>query len=306
MSSGNNTRAIERGFKRRTREFENRVRDPEAEATTRQRLRLPDLIAPVTVEEQRENALRSIRAEPNIGHLISKFMPEASDRAGLNPSGGGAFVNPENRDRICLPIGNTFRTNPDPNFGCGPHTSLDDTVTILPGGAQVAATQCCVQTDVNFCAKVAAIMYSAGLDFGGRVVAEIASWLQEYRMGLVDNMYGNGVDIDTSNDDGKKIQTLAILTQTGVDLNIGVNDPNEDLANGLINVRSAISVRALTNGGSVSFRSVERIVTQTGMRERLVIHCPVDMTGLDVVDVVDMINNSGYNDNSVLHLNGVQ
>lgn len=169
-------RAIARGFYKRQREFDNRERDRHEEAARRQRNGLADIDQDAGPQNSpaalRTEALRRIRGEPAIGNTISEFLPEALDRSHLNLSDAGSFVDFPNRDALCLSTGSTFRTNPDPTTGCGPFAATD-------------ALGCCEQSDLGFCADVAAIMrgraYPIINNTGGRIVREIQKWMTTYR-----------------------------------------------------------------------------------------------------------------------------
>ncbi|CAM9101271.1 unnamed protein product, partial [Sphacelaria rigidula] len=243
----------------------------------------------------RRKGLRSIRDEPALGKLISEYLPEARDRshlADLNPTDGMSFVNPRNREVICLPTENTFRTNPDKGTGCGPFASKN-------------AWNCCEQTDTEFCAKVAAVMEQGRDKFdvryglthrifnNGRIVREIRDWMKTHNIPL-----STEVSLDTAKDDDMKILKLAVFVRTSVTINNTVNQPSENLDESMSNLRSIIHVRAPeggdNTGATVSFVSFRRIAQDFGKRRKLVIHCPVDMTGFGADNVVAMISGARF------------
>lgn len=242
--------------------------------------------------------LRSIRDEPHIGKQISEYLPEAGDRSrliDLNPIEGGSFVKPDNRDVICLPEGDTFRTNPDKVTGCGPFASLD-------------AWNCCEQTDLAFCSKVAAVMrkgvdtfnHGGGMTHrvfnNGRIVREIRDWMQTYKLHLIP--FNTEVSVDTTNDDDVKVLKLAMFVKSSITMNIMVSQQSEDLdaslkkLNGIIHVRAPAS--GANTGATVSFQSVRQIAAYFGSRRKLIIHCPVDMAGFNANSVVHLINIAQY------------
>lgn len=286
MSSARESRAIARGFNRRQRDFDNRPRDLDAEEATRRRNNLPDpaLGPPNSPEaEQRErriDGLRSIRGVPGIAHSISEFLPEARDRSHLNSADAGSFVDPVHRGVLCLPTGETFRTNADPESGCGPFTTVD-------------ALQCCVQEDLGFCVKVAAILrrrwfQSSGLESAGRIAKEILEWVQENNPDLILNTVE--VELDTSRAGDVKLQDFAILVRTFAPLAISISRPNEMLHPDLRRVGGTIRVRAAFNTvATVPFASLRNLVTSFGSRANVIIDCPVDMGGSGVDDVANMI-----------------
>lgn len=290
---------IGRGFKRRQRDFNSRERDSMQEAETRVRNGLPDIdsrFGPKNAPGREKSlSLRSIRNEQNIGNLISQYLPRARDRSNLAPDHAreGFLAYPENRDTICLPTENTFRTNPDRATGCGPFASLD-------------ALNCCVQTDLAFCAKVAAVMKFRKTSYAGedrfesltsrvfndgRIVREIQAWVQTYQLHLIP--HDMEVIVDTSNNDDMQILKLSILMHSSVTINIAVSQSNEDLDPGLGQLGGIIHVRGNADGGSISFESLDRILREFHREiKKLVVHCPVDMTGYNLDDVTDMINSS--------------
>lgn len=275
-------RAIARGFSKRQREFDNRVRDRNEESARRQRNGLPDIDPDVGPQNSpaalRTDALRRIRGEPAIGNIISEFLPEARDRSHLNLPDTGSFVNFANRDALCLPTGNTFRTNPEPTTGCGPFATPD-------------ALECCAQSDLEFCADVAAIVrgrpYAFMINDGGRIVREIGEWMTTYKVHMIP--LAKQVSVDTSLSDGLQILKLAILMKTDVTLNLMVSHRNENLDIGLSDVRGHVHVRASVPGASVSFASVKAIARNFLFFKSLVVHCEMDMGTSDADDVVDMI-----------------
>lgn len=275
-----------RAYNKRQREFANRKRDGNAEAARRQRLGLDDIdrhIGPQnSLAAERTDALQRIRREPAIGRLLSEFLPEARDRSHLNPSDGGSFVNPENRDALCLPTGNTFRTNPDPISGCGPFATLD-------------ALQCCEQNDLAFCANVAAVMrdagYGASLDRrGGRVAREMHKWMRTYKLDMLP--VTKEVTVDLSTNDGLEIFKLAVLMTTHVTINVGVHQPGQVLDPGIEELRGIVHVRANANapGASVGFISFADIIRSKFEFEKLVIDCPLAPNGLTAIGVAIIIN----------------
>lgn len=280
-------RAIARGFNKRQREFDNRERDRNEEAARRQRLGLHDIDQDAGPQNSpaalRTAALRRIRGEPAIGNTISEFLPEAHDRSHLNLSDAGSFVDLANRDALCLPTGNTFRTNPDPISGCGPFATLDD-------------LQCCKQNDLAFCADVAAIMrgraYPIINNKGGRIAREISKWMQTYSMHMIP--LTKEVTVDTSLSDGRQLLKLAILMDTNVTLNIMVSNQNENLDSGLSDVRGHVNVRASVAGASVSFASLDAIANKFLNFKKIVVHCEVDMGTSGANDVAQMIENMRY------------
>lgn len=286
MSSARESRAIARGFNKRQRDFDNRPRDLDAQEATRRRNNLPDpALGPRNSpeEEQRErriDGLRSIRGEPAIAHSISEFLPEARDRSHLNRADAGSFVDPVHREVLCLPTGGTFRSNPDPESGCGPFTTVD-------------ALQCCVQEDLDFCVKVAAILrrrrfQESGLESAGRIAKEILEWVQENNPDLILNT--EEVELDTSRAGDVQLQDFALLVRTSAPLEISINRPNEMLHPYLRRVGGTIRVRAAFNTvATLSFASLRNLVTQSGMRASVIIDCPVNMGGHGVHDVANMI-----------------
>ncbi|CAN0451523.1 unnamed protein product, partial [Ectocarpus sp. 12 AP-2014] len=210
-----------RGYNKRQRDFANRERDGEEEAARRRRLGLADIEQRVGPQNSTEGELRAnlqqIRGEPAIGRLLSEYLPEARDRTHLNLSDYGSFIDPEHRHHLCLPTDNTFRTNPDPESGCGPFTTLH-------------ASRCCEQDDLVFCANVAAVMRRAGYNaivagLGGRVAREIHRWMQTYRLDLLPPT--KEVSVDSSKDDDLEIFKLAVLVETSVTINVGVHLPRQ-------------------------------------------------------------------------------
>lgn len=291
MSGGNrdrDARAIARGFDKRQREFDNRDRDRADEAARRQRLGLPDIDQEAGPHNSpaalRSDALRRIRGEPSIGHTISEFLPDAHDRSRLNLADAGSFVDVADRDALCLPTGTTFRTNPDPTTGgCGPFAAAD-------------ALQCCEQSDLEFCADVAAIMRGRVRPItnnrGGRIAREILKWMTTYRLNMIPPT--KQVSVNTSLEDDRQALKLAILVETSVTLNIMVNHPNENLDVGLGDVRGHVHVRASVPGASVSFASVRDIANKILRVTKLVIHCDIEMGTLGADDVVRLLNRVRY------------
>ncbi|AAK14437.1 unnamed protein product [Ectocarpus sp. 4 AP-2014] len=279
-----------RGYNKRQRDFANRERDGDEEAARRHRLGLHDIDRRVGPQNspaaERADALQKIRGEPAIGRLLSEFLPEARDRSHLNPSDGGSFVDPVHRDIVCLPTGNTFRTNPDPISGCGPFATPN-------------ALQCCEQNDLVFCANVAAVMrgagYSASLGrLGGRVAREIHQWMQTYKLDMLPPT--KEVYVDLSKDDDLEIFKLAVLVTTDVTINVGVHQPRQVLDPGIEVLQGIVHVRANANapGASVRFSSFADIIRTKFQFKKMVVHCPLDMTGLIVADVATVINDATY------------
>lgn len=279
-----------RGYNKRQREFANRERDGDEEAVRRHRLGLDDIdqrVGPQNSQAaERADALQIIRGEPAIGRLLAEFLPEARDRSHLNPSDGGSFVDPANRDTLCLPTGNTFRTNPDPISGCGPFATL-------------TALQCCEQNDLAFCANVAAVMRDAGYEastgrIGGRVAREIHMWMQTYKLNMLPTT--KEVSVDSSNSDDLEIFKLAVLMTTHVTINVGVHQPSQVLDPDTQELRGIVHVRANANApeASVIFSSFAVIISSKFQFKKMVVHCLLDTTGLTVVDVATAINNIAY------------
>jgi hypothetical protein len=283
-TSAREKRAIARGFLKREREFNERERDLDAEAERRQRLGLPGIEQSVGPAERREKAMSNIRNEHNIGHFISEYLPTARDRSNLVPdhTRHGFLTYRENRDTICLPGGNTFRTNPDAGIGCGPFASRD-------------ALDCCVQTDLDFCANVAAVMRETNFhpysttEPEWRLLYEMHDWMYAHHLDLLPPT--KEVTVNTSDNDGLQVLKLATRVGSSATLNIVVNEANHDLDVGITNLEGIVCVRAGANGASVSFASVERIVTgDNHIRscKKLFVHCPIEVFNLN--DVVGMIN----------------
>ncbi|CAM9588224.1 unnamed protein product [Ectocarpus sp. 13 AM-2016] len=280
-----------RGYNKRQRDFANRERDGDEEAARRRRLGLADIEQRVgpqnsTAAEIKDN-LQKIRGEPAIGRLLSEFLPEARDRSHLNPSDYGSFIDPVHRDRVCLPTGDTFRTNPDPVSGCGPFTTL------------LNASQCCEQDDLVFCANVAAVMRRAGYSaaiglLGGRVVREIHKWMHTYKLDMLPPT--KEVSVDSSKDDDLEIFKLAVLVESGVTINVGVHRPRQVLDPGIEVLGGIVHVRANANapGASVRFSSFANIIRTKFQFKKMVVHCPLDTTGLTVGDVATAINRAKY------------
>lgn len=219
---------------------------------------------------------RKIRGEPGIGIRAAGFLG-ARDRTNLHL--GLRMIDTCDRDKICLPTGDVFRTLPQDDTGCGSFTSLD-------------ATECCVQDDIHFCANVAAIMRDAfEPDQAGGIVQKMYAWIRTVKTEHIpENME---VTIQPWKADHQLLLELAMLVQATVTLNIEVRLPNEDLNVGFSKLASDVHVRASEIDATVSFDSMANILTNdmlNGTIQKLLIHCPLDMTGVDIQHVVDLIN----------------
>lgn len=152
-------------------------------------------------------------------------------------------------------------------------------------------------------ANVAAVMrgagYSASLGrLGGRFASEIHKWMQTYKLHLIPPT--KEVSIDTSNNDDLEIFKLAVLVTTDVTINIGVHQPRQALDQDIEVLRGIVQVcaNAATPGASVSFNSFADIIRSKIQFTKMVVHCPVDTTGFNVVSVASVINNANYPTNA--------
>ena len=267
-----------RQYMQRQRDFDEREIDPVELANRRHMLGLPE--PPVrTPEERREDSVRRIQGEAHIGEEIAQYLPEARDRSHLvshRPT-QGFLLAPGNRDRACLPNDNlTFRTNPE-SSGCGPFTNPDNS--------------CCIQSDLNFLSKVAAIVRGKedGLQ-AGRIETESYRWIDERRPDLLP--FHAVVDLDISDPDNVRLLKLACMMKTDAPIRIGLSDPDMDLPHviddfgfppgtslGVHGLRGDVTVYAADddidplNAPTISMRGLKDLFNAPSWR-RLTMECP--------------------------------
>lgn len=205
-----------REYQQREQEFDNREVDPNVLANRREMMGLPDPVQQ-TPQERREDSVRHIQGEPQIGEAIARYLPDARDRSHLvsHRPNHGFVVARENQDRACLPNDDqTFRTNPG-STGCGLFTELD------------SRGICCVQSDLDLLSSVAAIMDGKAEEVAGgnRIIDESYKWLQYTRPDLLPA--GKVVTVDTNNSGDMELLKLGCDMGTSCPFIIRIHAQNE-------------------------------------------------------------------------------
>ena len=249
-----------------------------------------------TSQETQEKRYNKIRSKPDIGYNISQFLSQMSDRSQLvesknkgngrrRPPYDGFLVHPDDRDRICLSTRDAFRTHPDPEDGsCAPFTVSEQ------GGT------CCVQTNLVFCAAVAAIIRREGNLVPRevpRIPNEIYMWLTERRPDLL--LVDHEVRVDTSTSDGQTLLDFAAYMRTRTPIRLALDHHWQILPGDVLNLGGRVTVDEGTAGvGSLDFISLEGMVTDPSTSfPYLSVDCAVDiLPAQNEVAVATMINNT--------------
>lgn len=205
-----------REYQQRQQDFDNREIDPNVLANRREIMGLPDP-AQQTPQERREDSVRHIQGEPQIGEAIARYLPDARDRSHLvsHRPNQGFVVARDNQDRACLPNDDqTFRTNSG-STGCGLFTELD------------SRGICCVQSDLDLLSSVAAIMDGKAEEVAGRnrIVNESYRWLQYTRPDLLPA--DKVVTVDTNNSGHMDLLKLGCDMGTSCPFIIRIHAPGE-------------------------------------------------------------------------------
>ena len=235
-----------------------------------------------TRRQREEKRYNKIRSKPVIGYNISQFLSQTSDRSQLAESKNkglgrrrypyeGFLVHPDDKDKICIPSGDVFRTHPDPEEGCAPFTVAEQ------GGT------CCVQTDLVFCAAVAAIIRGREEDVDDffpreipRIPNEIYMWLSERKPQLL--LPDHEVRVDTSTSDGRQLIDFAISMSTDTPIRLELHQPNQILPENISHLRGRVTVDVGGTGvGSLNFTSLRDIVQNGSTLRNLSIDCAVDI-----------------------------
>lgn len=220
-----------------------------------------------------------ISNEPAISQRIAQFLPSAHERSSLVSR---AFLaRPANNDRLCLPTGSTFRTNPEAGR-CTPWTSLD------------ARSQCCVQSDAAFLKKVAAIMRGALAEFHrDRIAHEIHRWMETVTAPF--SHIPANISVDFSDAHGnKELLKLAVKAQTNIPIEVRLTGANQTIDAGEFDLGRLRGPLRLTSGanGSVAYASLGEMLQDGPYLESLVVDCPIVFTNPSPVVVAQLIDDS--------------
>ena len=224
--------------------------------------------------------LGEIRREPGIGTEISEYIPSLKDRYQIvqrKNRGDGFLVFPEDKSKLCLPT-DVFRTNPGPD-GCTPFAVREG-----PAG------RCCVQSDLDFCSSVSAIIRGKdNFQPSGRILTEMYRWLSTVRADLLPDDKEVFIDITTNN--GKHLLELAVQMATDVNINMVLHQPDQTLPGIIADLRGTVRVYAGANGVTLNFSSLENIISSGTSLRNLNIECPVKFAvGDDEEHVVDLVS----------------
>lgn len=240
-----------------------------------------------TRRRKQERIFANVRRVPGIGAEISQYLPEVRDRSQLseqkNRGGGGGgdgfLVFPEDKDKICLPT-NVFRTNPEPH-GCAPFTEPEN------------EGSCCVQSNLEFCASVSAILRGKEeyRPSAGRITKEMYAWLKTIRSDLLPD--DKEVHIGTSTNDGKQLLDLAVNMSTDVSIHLALFQPNQTRRDDISELRGVVRVHAGANGATMNFASLMDIVQSQSNLRRLIVDCGIDIPNTaNEHGVTDAINDT--------------
>ena len=242
MSTRRERRYQFREYQQRQQDFDNREIDPNVLANRREMMGLPDPVQQ-TPQERREDSVRRIQGEPQIGEEIARYLPDARDRSHLvsHRPNQGFVVAHENQERACLPNDNqTFRTNSG-STGCGLFTRLD------------SRGICCVQSDLDLLSSVAAIMdgKAEGVAGPNRIVNESYEWLRYTRPDLLPA--NKVVTVDTNNSGHMDLLKLGCDMETSCPFIIRIHAPFEDLPPEIrmYKLGGTVTITTGTNGASL-------------------------------------------------------
>ena len=286
--SSRQSRAIDREFRASQRAFDTRERNYREEERRRREhglYNVDDQIGPQNSPEaqrrlEQQEMFNRISGVTDIGYNISQHLHDAADRSRLNTTNKDFVIAKDDRDKICLPTGNIFRSNPDEFTGCEPFTRID------------GHGKCCVQVDFRFLLKVGAVLKRAFYrGEAGRIGNEIDDWINiEKSIHVPDDMQ---VTIITSNADDIKVLDLATTVETFVTINIIINNADETLTSDVSQLRGNVHVRTNTNGATLSSQSLYHILElgpSPKPLRRLFVHCPLsEATVQSVVGLFEFI-----------------